>query len=70
MAIWECKPSRFTWHYDEREVCLIIEGEAIIKTAEDEIYKITSGDFVEFPEGLSCEWNIIKSIRKHYRLGN
>ena len=67
--IWECEPSHFPWNYNEKEICLIIEGEANIKTAAGESYFIQSGDLVEFPEGLSCEWQIIKSIKKHYRLG-
>ena len=68
--IWECGPSQFSWHYNEKEICLIIEGEASIKTEEGKIYIIKSGDLVEFPEGLSCYWQITKKIKKHYRLGN
>ena len=67
--IWECEPSNFSWNYNEKEICLIIEGEANIKTEAGEIYFIKSGDLVEFPKGLSCEWQIIKSIKKHFRLG-
>ena len=67
--IWECEPSNFPWNYNEKEICLIIEGEANIKTEAGESYFIQSGDLVEFPEGLSCEWQIIKSIKKHFRLG-
>ena len=68
--IWECGLSKFSWHYNDKEICLIIEGEAIIKTEEGKIYTIKSGDLVEFPEGLSCEWEVTKKIKKHYRLGN
>ena len=53
----------------EKEICLIIEGEAKIKSEAGESYLIKSGDLVEFPEGLSCEWQIIKSLKKHFRLG-
>ena len=67
--IWKCDPSNFQWNYNEKEICLIIEGEANIKTEAGEIYFIKSGDLVEFPKGLSCEWQIIKSIKKHFRLG-
>ena len=66
---WECEPSNFSWFYNEKEICLIIEGEAKIKTEQGEIYFIKSGDLVELPEGLSCEWQIIKNIKKHFRLG-
>ena len=26
--IWECEPSKFQWNYDDKEICLIIQGEA------------------------------------------
>ena len=67
--IWECEPSNFRWIYNEKEICLIIEGEANVKTNSGESYFIKSGDLVEFPLGLSCEWQVIKSIKKHFRLG-
>ena len=67
--IWQCEPSTFRWNYNEKEICFIIEGEANIKTEEGESFFIQSGDLIEFPEGLSCEWQIIKSIKKHFRLG-
>ena len=67
--IWECEPSNFTWNYNEKEICLIIEGEATIRTEGGESYFIKSGDLVEFPLGLYCEWQITKSIKKHFRLG-
>ncbi len=66
--IWECKPKKFKWNYDVEEVCLIIEGQATITTPKGEIYIIKAGDLVEFPAGLYCEWEITKSIKKHYRL--
>jgi len=31
---------------------------------------IKAGDLVEFPAGLNCEWEVTKSIKKHYRLGS
>ena len=67
--IWECEPSNFLWNYDEKEICLIIEGEAKISTEKGEIYLVKAGDLVEFPEGLSCQWQINKKIKKHFRLG-
>ena len=67
--IWECDRSNFTRHYEEKEICLIIEGEANIKTEGGADFFIKSGDLVEFPQGLCCEWSITKSIKKHFRLG-
>ena len=68
--IWECEPSKFQWHYVDKEICLIIEGQAKISTKNGEIYFIKAGDLVEFPAGMYCEWEVIKSIKKHYRLGS
>ena len=67
--IWECKPSKFEWHYNDKEICLIIEGQATIRTKKGDIYFIKAGDLVEFPASLDCEWEVTKSIKKHYRLG-
>ena len=68
--IWECEPSKFQWNYGDKEICLIIEGQAKISTKNGDIYFIKAGDLVEFPAGLCCEWEVIKSIKKHYRLGS
>ena len=68
--IWECEPSKFQWNYDDKEICLIIEGQAKISTENGDIYFIKAGDLVEFPVGLYCEWEVTKSIKKHYRMGS
>jgi len=39
-------------------------------TKNGDIYFIKAGDLVEFPAGLNCEWEVTKSIKKHYRLGS
>ncbi|MBD3383308.1 DUF861 domain-containing protein [candidate division KSB1 bacterium] len=63
--IWQAEPSTFPWHYDETEICYILEGKAKIKT-DDETIEINEGDFVRFPAGLSCTWIILEQVRKHY----
>lgn len=63
--IWEKEVSRFDWHYDETEQCLIIEGKALIETDDGKV-EIKEGDFVEFPKGLSCIWDVKKDIKKYY----
>ena len=37
--IWECEPSKFDWNYDDKEICLVIEGEATISTQKNENFK-------------------------------
>ncbi len=64
--IWEKEVSRFDWYYDEDEYCYILEGRVIIETEDGKKYEIKKGDFVKFPKGLKCIWDIKEPIRKHY----
>ncbi len=66
--VWQKEKSKFKWYYDEKESCYILEGEAIVRFDGKEV-KFGKGDFVVFPKGLSCEWEIIKDIKKHYNFG-
>ena len=64
--IWTKEISIFDWTYDSREQCLFLEGEVTVKYpggATD----IKKGDFVTFPKGLSCTWNVKKPVKKHYQ---
>lgn len=63
--IWEHDEDKFDWYYDKTEYCLILEGEATI-TTEFESVTIKTGDFVTFPKGLECVWDIHLAIKKHY----
>lgn len=63
--IWQKEVSRFPWTYDCDEECYILEGEVIVETEHEKVH-IKPGDFVVFPEGLSCVWDIQKPIKKHY----
>jgi len=66
-SIWEKEVSEFPWTYDMKEICYILEGEVLVTPKEGEAVKIQAGDFVTFPKGMSCDWNIIQDIRKHYQ---
>ena len=66
--IWTCEVSEFPWQYDVEESCLILEGEVYVAVGSDTV-QIKAGDFVIFPKGLSCVWQVTKSIRKHYQFG-
>ncbi|WP_174582144.1 cupin domain-containing protein [Candidatus Methylacidithermus pantelleriae] len=68
--IWTKEPSRFPWHYDSSETCYILEGEALVTPlGANESVRIREGDLVHFPAGLSCHWEVVRPIRKRYRLG-
>ena len=64
--IWEKGVSKFKYHYDTEERCYFLEGEATIETKEG-VSEIQKGDFVIFPKGLSCTWNIKQPVKKYYR---
>jgi uncharacterized cupin superfamily protein len=67
--IWTKEPSTFPWHYDSAETCYILEGEAIVTPQSGgEPVTIQEGNLVRFPAGLSCTWQVLRPIRKHYRL--
>jgi len=63
--VWEKEESKFNWFYDQEERCYFLEGEVEI-TFNGKKTKIKKGDYVVFPKGLSCEWNILKKVKKHY----
>jgi len=65
---WEKEPSVFPWHYDQQETCLVLEGEVSVVT-DDQTVSFGAGDYVVFPQGMDCTWNIKQKIRKHYQFG-
>jgi len=67
--IWEKEVSEFPWQYDEQETCLIIEGDVTVTNEDGQEFDIKAGDYVVFPRGMKCRWNIKKDLRKHYNFG-
>jgi uncharacterized cupin superfamily protein len=65
---WQKEPSEFPWHYDEKETCLIIDGEVTVEAA-DQTVSFGPGDCVVFPPGLDCTWKVTKAVHKHYKFG-
>jgi hypothetical protein len=64
--IWEKEASTFKWHYDDIEECYFLEGRVTVQTQDGKSVSFGQGDFVTFPRGLSCTWNVEKPVRKHY----
>ena len=64
--IWEKEVSRFDWHYGQSEMCYILRGKGTAETKDGKSVSFGPGDFVTFPEGLDCVWDIKEPIRKHY----
>lgn len=67
--VWEKEVSEFSWDYDEKETCYILEGEVVVTPDQGTPVRFGKGDLVVFPEGLKCRWKISKAVRKHYRFG-
>ena len=63
--IWTCDVSEFDWEYNNRESCLLLEGDVEV-SSDWETVRFCAGDFVVFPSGLKCRWKVIKPVRKHY----
>lgn len=64
--IWEKEVSRFDWHYDTTEECFLLEGKVEVGTKDGKRISFGKGDFVTFPKGLSCVWDIKEPVKKHY----
>jgi uncharacterized cupin superfamily protein len=64
--IWEKEISRFDWHYDSTEECFLLEGMVVVETEGGDQVVFEKGDFVTFPKGLSCIWDIKAPVKKHY----
>ncbi len=65
---WEKEVSRFDWYYDHDEECYVLEGRVIVETQDGNKIEFGKGDFVIFPKGLACIWDVKEPIRKHYTL--
>ena len=66
--IWTCEPSKFDWHYDQKETCLILEGQVTVTAGEEKV-SFGPGDLVVFPQGLDCVWDVTAGVKKHYKFG-
>ena len=64
--VWSKGVSEFDWHYDQTEVCYLLEGEVVVQAGKEQV-KFGAGDLVTFPKGLSCVWDIKQPVKKHYQ---
>ena len=64
--IWRKEVSRFDWSYDSTEECFLLEGRVVVETPDGGKTEFGAGDFVTFPRGLSCIWDIKEPVTKHY----
>ncbi len=69
-AIWSKEVSSFPWQYEQTETCYILEGEVIVTPNGSEPVTLKAKDLVTFPKGMSCHWQVIKPIKKHYQFSH
>ena len=67
--VWTCEVSEFEWVYDEKETCLLIEGDVDVRYGANESVSFATGDLVVLPKGLSCVWQVKKPVKKYYVFG-
>ncbi|MEH2460131.1 cupin domain-containing protein [Nostoc sp.] len=64
--IWKKEVSKFPWTYDSQETCYFLEGDVVVTPDGGQPVQMGKGDFVTFPAGMSCTWEITRDVKKHY----
>ena len=64
--IWEKEVSKFDWSYDSVEQCYFLEGKVTVTPKAGKPVSFGKSDFVTFPVGLSCTWDVREPVKKHY----
>jgi uncharacterized cupin superfamily protein len=64
--VWSKGIKSFPWHYDEQEICYITKGSVRVTPEGKEPVLLGKGDLVTFPAGMSCVWEVLEPISKHY----
>lgn len=67
---WGCGISKFPWTYSENESCYLLSGKVTVTPTDTSKFgnavTFSKGDFVTFPAGMSCTWDVTEKIQKHY----
>ena len=64
--VWKKEVSTFPWTYQDQETCYFIKGKVIVTPDGGEPVEMGRGDLVTFPKGMSCTWEILQDVEKHY----
>ncbi len=67
-ATWEKEISVFSWTFPEQEMAYILEGECVMTPEGGAAVTFGKGDLVTFPAGMTCQWEVVQPLRKHYLL--
>uniref|UniRef100_A0A6U3W9G6 (S)-ureidoglycine aminohydrolase cupin domain-containing protein n=1 Tax=Ditylum brightwellii TaxID=49249 RepID=A0A6U3W9G6_9STRA len=64
---WGCGVSKFPWSYGDSESCYLLEGKVTVTPTDGRpAATFGKGDFVTFPAGMSCTWDVTEAVKKHY----
>lgn len=64
---WGCGVSKFPWTYGEIESCYLLAGKVTVTPTDGRAaVSFGKGDFVTFPAGMSCTWDVTEAVKKHY----
>ena len=59
--------SKFPWTYDSAESCYLLEGQVTVTPTDGrKAATFGKGDFVTFPSGMSCTWDVTEAVQKHF----
>lgn len=65
--VWKKEVSSFPWRYEQGETCYILRGRFVVKPEGGEPQEFRRGDLIAFPAGLTCTWEVLEPVEKHYR---
>ena len=64
---WGCGVSKFPWTYDSAETCYLLKGKVTVTPTDGrQPVTIGKGDYVTFPAGMSCTWDVTEAVQKHF----
>ena len=67
---WGCDVSKFDWQYSGKESAYVLKGHVTVtptgQWAACKPAVVKAGDFVVFPDGMTCVWDVTEAIEKHY----
>jgi uncharacterized protein len=66
-SIWEKEISKFPLDFGMTESAYLLEGEIHVTPQGGEKVIIKAGDFVVFPKGMKSQWEVVKTLKKHYK---
>lgn len=67
---WGCGVSKFDWEYSGTESAYVLKGKVLVTPTGDwadcKPTEVKAGDFVVFPDGMTCIWDVSEAIEKHF----